>query len=305
MASDRICVLVLHRDRLDNTLECLDSLANSAYPKFTCLVINHNPVDASALRLKHPNTLICDAKPNLGDAANFNVGIEWALTKPFSWILLLSHDVRVDPCLLTEFMKQTKAAPEAKIFGAKILRYEEPTQIEELGRTWNVDRAIYESIAKGELDEEQFTKSQVVVTVSMSALLMHRSVPETIGLLEPSYHGSWGDIDFCFRARRKKFLVRTAPLAKVWRKATIQSHDNLCLDHFFWWHGRLLWLSRNIPSPERRAIFQRIIRPEIRSAILVVLTNTLSRLFFRAIGDEEQLLRAGLKGAWHYYTRSG
>lgn len=301
MAADRICVLVLHRDRLDNTLECLDSLANSSHPKFTCLVISHNRADDSTIRLKHPNTLICDAKTSLSDAASFNMGIEWALTKPFAWILLLSNNVRLDPHLLTEFMKQAKATPEAKVFGAKILRYEEPTRIEELGRTWNANRAVYESIAAGELDGESYANSEVVETVSLCALLMHRTVPETIGLLEPTYHQSWGDIDFCFRARRKKFVVKTAPLAKVWHKTT---SVNECITHYFWWRGRLLWLARNVPSSELRDINRRIIRPEIRKIILLVFAKTSARLFFRSITKEEQLLRAGLKGALHYYARS-
>ncbi|HEV7737069.1 MAG TPA: hypothetical protein VGO47_06835, partial [Chlamydiales bacterium] len=90
-------------------------------------------------------------------------------------------------------------------------------------------------------------------------------------------------------------------LAKVWRKA---ADNNECLDHYFWWHGRLLWLSRNVTSSERRDIVRRVIYPEVQRTILLICAKTLSRLFFRSIDKEEQRLRAGFKGAWHYYVRS-
>ena len=302
MATDRICVVLIHRQNLENTLACLDSLANGSYAKFTCLVINHKAADTSAIRSKHPNTLIDDASNNLGDEASFNIGIEWALTKNFTWILLLSSDVQADPHLLKEFMKQAMSSPEAKIFGAKILHHDEPTHVEELGRMWIANRAIYTSIAGGETDGESYENSHIVESVSLNALLMHRIVPDTIGLLEPSFRGSWGDLDFCFRARRKKFIVQTAPFAKVWHKTT---RDNECLTHYFWWRGRLLWLSRNVPSSERRDIIRRIIGPEIRKLILLIFAKTVSRLFFRSITTQEQLLRAGLKGVLHSYGAKG
>jgi GT2 family glycosyltransferase len=245
----RICLIILNRNT-HHTLACLDALSKVCYSKFTKLVIEDGSnLDAlKTMRAKHPHVLI-------DKGTSVNSGIEWALSKPFPWILLLSNEAIVDPDCLSAFMNQAISSTDAKIFGAKILQQQEPTSIAHLGGRWNATTATCEQLTT---DGE----SQIVDYVSSKALLMHRSVPEKIGLLETRYRVSWEDIDFCFRAKRKGFLTRTAPLAKIW-------HTNISLPHCdLWKKDRLLWIQRNLTSLEGQEILKRVIRPLRRQLFL-------------------------------------
>jgi len=306
----RICIILLNWNGKNNTLECLESLAKVDYSPFTTIVIDNGSTDDSilAIRTAFPHVPILETGTNLGFAAGNNVGIQWALSKPFEWILLLNNDTIVDPSFLKAFMATAEKEPDAKILGAKIFRYFDPERIDHLGGKWNADNAQFESIASGLLDSANY-KSEEVDYVCGAALLMHRSVPETIGLLEARYFLFWEETDFCFRAKRAGFGVKTAPEARIWHKVSASFIGGKSHCHYFWWRSRLLWLERNLPANERKEVMARIVRHELAKALRHYLLKSsqqfLSRLLFLPQDPEKRQkvrrLRAGLVGALHYY----
>ena len=182
--TDRICIILLNWNGKKDTLECIESLIRVEYSRFTVIVVDNGSTDGSvaAIRAAYPHIPIFETKENLGFAGGNNVGISWALSKPFQWIFLLNNDTTVDPSCLKALMQAAKEQPNAKILGAKILRYRDPTRIDHLGGKWNPEIAEFQSIASGELDNVFYTEMQPVDYVCGAALLMHRSVPEAIGL---------------------------------------------------------------------------------------------------------------------------
>jgi GT2 family glycosyltransferase len=309
---DRICVILLNWNGKKDTLECLASLQKVEYPRFTTIVVDNGSSDDSvtAIRAAHPQVPIFETKQNLGFAGGNNVGIEWALSKPFEWIFLLNNDTTIAPDCLTAFMEAAKQNPQAKIFGAKILRYSDPHRIDHLGGIWNPEKVEFESKRGGDLDEERI-ESEPVDYVCGAALLMHRSVPEAIGLLEPSFFLFWEETDFCFRARRKGFGVWTAPKAKIWHKVSSSFTGGKPHSHYFWWRSRLLWLERNIPEEERRLLYKNVLFPELRKSLRHFVLKTLQQkweqLSFRSPNLERQIkikrLKAGLHGALDFYRK--
>jgi hypothetical protein len=308
--TDRICIILLNWNGKKDTLECLDSLAKVDYSRFTTIVVDNGSADDSvtAIRAAHPNVPIFETKENLGFAGGNNVGIRWALSKPFQWILLLNNDTIVSPDFLKAFMYEAKRNPEAKILGAKLLRYHEPDQVDHLGGKWNPSIVEFESLGAGIFDG-RLQESQEVDYVCGAALLMHRSVPETIGLLEARFFLFWEETDFCFRARRKKFGVWTAPHAKVWHKVSASFVGGKPHTQYFWWRSRLLWMERNLPLSERKELMRTVVRPELlktlRHYLLKNLQEILSRLLLKP-KDIKRLqkikrLKSGLAGALDYY----
>lgn len=308
--NDRICIILLNWNGKKDTLECLESLSKVSYSPFTTIVVDNGSTDdsVSTIRSAFPSTPILETGSNLGFAGGNNVGIRWALSKCFDWILLLNNDTIVAADFLSAFM-ETASLTSAKILGAKILRYSDPERIDHLGGIWNPGSAKFESIACGQLDDcIGYVDSNSVDYVCGAALLMHRSVPETIGLLEAKFFLFWEETDFCFRARRKGFDVRTAPSAKIWHKVSASFIGGKPHSHYFWWRSRLLWLERNLPYAERREIMRTVIRPELiktlRHYLLKSFQNGIGSLFSEKDLERTQKirrLRAGLVGALHYY----
>src|SRR5690606_9634447 len=105
------------------------------------------------------------------------------------------------------------------ILGAKIYSYFEKNTIDHLGGFWDPSVGDFRAPAQGKIDDGiSFETMNQVDYICGACLLMHRCVPERIGLLEPRFFLFWEETDFCIRAKRAGFQVWTAPKAKIWHK---------------------------------------------------------------------------------------
>ncbi len=262
----KVCIILLNWNGKKDTLECLASLVPL---KCQVLVVDNGSLDDSVatFRSKFPHVPVLETRANLGFAGGNNVGIEWALRHRAEWILLLNNDTIVDPNLLHAFLDAAQKRPQAKIFGAKILRYHTPNIIDHLGGYWDATKAEFFSHHSGK--EDTLIPMQSVDYVCGAALFMHRSVPEKIGLLEEKYFLFWEESDFCIRAKKAGFEVWTAPDAKIWHKVSSSFTGGKPHTHYFWWRSRLLFLSRHHQN------YHKIILPEIWKMVRHYLIRTL------------------------------
>lgn len=297
----KIVILILNWNGKKDTIECLASLAQAASsPKFATIVIDNGSTDDSiaAIRSAFPEVPIIETGENLGFAGGNNVGIQWALGKSFDWILLLNNDTVVAPDFIASFLKAAKTKPEGKIFGAKIYRTDDRNRIDHLGGFWNPALAEFESNAFDKLDDGAFEEMQEVDYVCGCALLMHRTVPEKIGLLEESFFLLWEESDFCTRAKRAGFQIWTAPQAKLWHKVSASFTGGKPHMHYFWWRNRLLYLARN-GKGARKIVFSEGIK-----CFKLALLKSLQQLFSKADpkrAEKARRYRAGALGILHYF----
>lgn len=307
---DRFCIILLNWNGKKDTLECLASLEKVEYKRFQTIIVDNGSTDDSvaAIREAYPNIPLFETNENLGFAGGNNVGIEWALRKHFEWILLLNNDTTVAPDFLTAFLAAAKEK-KAKVLGAKIYRYHDPLRIDHLGGYWNPKIAEFESPAADEIDDKiGYEDMRQVDYVTGCALLMHRTVPEKIGLLEPRFFLYWEETDYCYRARRAGFEIWTAPQAHVYHKVSSSFSGGKPHMQYFWWRSRLLWISRNCTPEEKKSLYKKVIIPDLlkfaRHYILKSLQNTLLRLLGKPNPTRAQKVRrykAGLAGALHYF----
>ena len=302
--SPKISIILLNWNGKKDTLECLASLQKVRYPNFQAIVVDNGSTDGSvaAIRAAHPHTPILENGSNLGFAGGNNPGIEWAIRHHAEWVLLLNNDTTVAPDFLDAFLKAAKEQPKGRIFGAKILRYSQPNIIDHLGGFWNPQVGEFISPDSGQPDHPYFNM-RAADYVCGAALLMHRSVPETIGLLEPNFFLFWEESDFCYRAKRAGFEVWTAPEAKIWHKVSSSFTGGKPHMHYFWWRSRLLWIERNCTPLEKKQLYRKIIIPELwkmgRHYLLKAGLNLLCPNCDRK--EKARRLRAGCAGALDFF----
>lgn len=312
MRFPKILILILNWNGKKDTLECLASLsAVNPSPLFSVLVVDNGSQDDSveAIRASFPEIPILETKENLGFAGGNNVGIRWALKKSFEWILLLNNDTIVAPDLIEQLIKAAKEKPSARILGAKIFRYHDQERIDHLGGFWNPDTATHISYASDQIDDGSYDEMKQIDYVSGCALFMHRSVPETIGLLEERFFLLWEESDFCKRALKAGFEIWTAPKAKIWHKVSASFIGGKAHMHYFWWRNRLFWISRNCTPLEKRKIYLDVLIPEMRKIAKLAFLRSVQVIFagmfhYRPDREREQKARryrAGLRGILHYF----
>jgi GT2 family glycosyltransferase len=311
MRFPKIVILILNWNGKKDTLECLASLeAANQSPSFATLVIDNGSTDDSVavLRSTFPEVPILETKENLGFAGGNNAGIRWALEKSFDWILLLNNDTIVAPDFIEQFLAATKKKPEGKIFGAKIYRYDEKTRLDHLGGFWNASIAEFESKASGKIDDGSFEEMRNVDYACGCALLMHRNVPEKIGLLDEDFFLLWEETDFCMRARQAGFSIWTAPQAKLWHKVSASFIGGKPHMQYFWWRNRLHYIARNCTRAEKKELYRKILVPEILKFFKLALLKSAQQGLLALLGksDAKRLAkarryRAGCLGILHFF----
>ncbi len=212
----KISIILLNWNGKKDTLECLSSLQKVDYPNFQTIIVDNGSTDDSvaAIRTAFPHIPILENRANLGFAGGNNIGIEWVLRHHAEWILLLNNDTIVDPKFLHAFLQAAEEEPKAKILGAKILRYSHPHIIDHLGGFWNGEKGEFESPDAGQTDHPYLRMRQADY-VCGAALFMHRSVPQTIGLLEPNFFL----LERNCPPLEKKQLYRKILLPEIWKMA--------------------------------------------------------------------------------------
>jgi GT2 family glycosyltransferase len=308
MPAGKIFVIVLNWNGKKDTLECLASLAKITAPPFQTVLVDNGSTDGSVqvIRRAYPRIPIIETGSNLGFAGGNNLGIEWALTKRAEWIFLLNNDTTVAPDLFSAFFNAVNKVPSAKILGAKIYRSRDPQRIDHLGGRWNPCIAEFESYGSGSLDDGlSFEAMSQVDYVCGAALFAHRSVFETIGLLEPRFFLFWEETDFCTRARKAGFEVWTAPQARVWHKVSSSFTGGKPQMHYFWWRSRLLWIERNCGRKEKKELYKKVILPELWKSARHYLLKSIQAFISKDPVSKQKALRlkAGCLGALHYFLK--
>ena len=120
---DRVCALVLTRNRKQLLLECLEGLDGMTHPAAALVLVDNASSDGTAELLRERGFLDRDGvsyvrlERNLGSAGGYAKGIELAREQPADWIWILDDDAEPRP----EALERLLAAPEASDPGTAAL----------------------------------------------------------------------------------------------------------------------------------------------------------------------------------------
>jgi len=121
MDSKEVGVVVVNWNNYEDTVRCLDSLANLLYPTYQITVVDNGSTDGSGERLDEEFEW-CDVvfnEHNQGFGGGCNTGIQNVLAKGVEFVLLLNNDAVIDPVTLDELVAVATESG-ARIVGASI-----------------------------------------------------------------------------------------------------------------------------------------------------------------------------------------
>ena len=253
----RVAVIILNWNGKDDTLECLASVQQIAYPNLETIVVDNGSRDDSveAFRQRFPAISVIATSENLGYAGGNNVGLRHALANNTDYVLLLNNDTIVDPNIIVAFIAATAAAPGGGMFAAKIYYHAEPRKLWYAGAY--LEKRLHSiHIGEGQVDNGNDYSSMVETEfASGCALFVKTSVVREIGLLDERFFLFYEEVDWCYRAKRaghKSFLV---PEAKVWHKASASfGGERSALARYFVKRNSLLFARKHLPLGKRLSV---------------------------------------------------
>jgi GT2 family glycosyltransferase len=217
---NRVAIVVLNWNGIEDTLECLKSLEKQTYSNFRVVIIDNGSNDDSKSKLdtysdSHPEFVDIIYKPkNLGFAGGANVGIRWAMKNGFDSVALFNNDAVADKNWLSELVDAAKANDVAICTG--LLLHEDGKTIDSTG-DWYSSWGLPFPRNRNDITDKA-AKAGYVFSASGGASLYSVDLFKSIGLFDEDFFAYYEDTDISFRAQLAGFKIYYTPKAIAYHK---------------------------------------------------------------------------------------
>ncbi len=194
--------------------ECLDALGAQDYPNLDVLVVDAASHDELTARVAAvlPRAFILRESEARGFSAAANEAL--LAVEGASHLLVCHDDVAPAPdairCMVGEAYRSN-----AGIVGPKLVEWDSPDRLLQVGL--GVDRfgAVVERVEAGELDQAQHDEVREVFAVPGGCTLVRADLFRALGGFDPDIDLFGEDVDLCWRAQVAGARVVVAPAARV------------------------------------------------------------------------------------------
>lgn len=254
--STRVVAVVLHYDRPQGALACLDALRASKHADFELAVVDNGSVPEQLAALTADieqrngtagvSIRLVALAGNRGYTGGMNAAFEVALTTGAPYVWLLADDVRVAPEAMSALVAALEADTAAGVAGAMTYYASTPTRIWFAGgfvRPYRFGRVEHRGL--DEEDRGQYATIDRVDYANGSSLFARRAVVEHVGGLDNAYFTYWEDADWCARATAAGWPVLFVPGARLWHDVTPDEAAKLDRARLYDGRNRMIWHARH------------------------------------------------------------
>jgi GT2 family glycosyltransferase len=174
---------------------------------------------------------------------------------PGQWIWLLHDDSAPAATALEELVAAVERSPSVALAGPKLVRWQQPRTITQLGLTLTPGNAPFSPI-DDHFDQGQHDDIDDVMAVGTAAMLFRSELFDELGGFDPAAPPLAADVDFSVRARLAGHRVIVAPKARVqhaelslagsrprgWLRASPKTALRRAAIHLRFAYGNAAWL---------------------------------------------------------------
>ncbi len=219
----RIGVVTVTYNSAEVLPDFLQSVAQQTLQEFILYVVDNDSKDQSvamASSFGDPRIRVIANKENLGVAEGNNQGIRAALADGCDSVLLLNNDTTFGPKLFAE-LYEGLIEHNCSMATPKIFYHANPRVIWAAGgyfQAW----AGYRTQHYGEKrpDGDRYSTSKAIAYAPTCCVLIHKSVFDRIGIMDPKYFVYTDDVDFMYRAMKAGLRMQYLPHSHVWHKVS-------------------------------------------------------------------------------------
>lgn len=203
--------------------DSLVALANQTYGSVDVLVLD----DASSDSRRQPH-LKRVAKRHLRRRRwgylrtprplGYGGAINWALSRVRSdaeLLLFLHDDTALEPDAIEKMVERISADEKTAIVGPKLLNWDDPQQLEEVGMAADRFGFPYKGLEEGEIDLGQHDRASEVFYVTSTCMLIRHEVFRHLRGWDAQLRAFAEDLDLCWRARLSGYAVKVEPEARA------------------------------------------------------------------------------------------
>jgi len=213
-----LCIVLLNYKNDQDTVDCVNSVKDSALIELPYLVVVDNGLNSRELKDKlgfYPDLQILSPENNLGFGRGINFGIHWALENiEFTFLLILNNDVLVERSALQKLIDCAYRNKDISYFTPCIVTLDRPPRVWYAGGELIQNRMTAMVYNIGSEYVENRLESQLTSFASGCALLISKEkLDKNAPLFDPEFFMYDEDIEFSLRLNlsgEKIFFVGNA-----------------------------------------------------------------------------------------------
>lgn len=217
-----VTIVIVVWNGIEDTLECLRSLALDRYPNKEILVVDNGSTDGSAERIRGEGFEVCvvSCAMNLGFTGGNNVGLAEAQRRGAKYAFLLNNDTTLEPDALTLLVEAAESCVGAGLLSPVMHYYDAPGEVWFSGATLSLARgeALHQDLLSVAVENGGSPNTYPCAWVSGCAMLANISAVGQVGGFDDRYFLTWEDVDWCVRMRRFDWAVLVVPAARIYHK---------------------------------------------------------------------------------------
>ncbi|MEX2275378.1 MAG: glycosyltransferase family 2 protein [Actinomycetota bacterium] len=204
---------------------CLQGLSAQTYPRLGVVAVDNGSRDGSREILERalgPRRVV-ELRRNAGLAGAVDRALDLPVAEEADFLLVIHDDTALEPDTVARLVETTNTVERAGIVGPKVVDWDDPRVLREVGRSTDRFGHPTQPLQDGEIDHGQYDRVLEVLFVSSCAMLVSREVWQTVGGLDERLTSHHEDLDLCWRARMAGFRVVMTPSARVRHVAATSS----------------------------------------------------------------------------------
>lgn len=217
---DRLVVIVLNWNGIDDTLVCFESLLKQTVSDFRIIIVDNGSVDSSKEVLKklqndNPEKLVVLYNSyNKGFAGGVNTGISWALKNNSETVVLFNNDAAADKKWLQSLVNASQDKQTGIVTG--LLLHTDKKTIDSTGEQYSKWGLPFPRNRKLAVDSAPLAGYTFGATGGAS--LYKTALFKDIGLFDEDFFAYYEDTDVSFRAQLAGWKVMYTPEAVAYHK---------------------------------------------------------------------------------------
>lgn len=224
VATPAVTVILVLRNGAPWLPACLDGLAAQRRPPERLVAVDIASSDGSAgLVSSHqslaeaiPRVEVVPVTADTSFAGAIQAGIARLGPDAGSdWLWILHDDSAPEPDALAELVSAVRRSPSVGMAGPKVLEWERPRRLVEVGHQLTATGRRIFAPAPGERDQGQYDERTDVLAVGSCGMLVRRSIYTELGGLDPGYPDPADSLDLGWRTQLAGHRVVVVPEARV------------------------------------------------------------------------------------------
>lgn len=211
----QICVVILNWNNSELTLRCLESLRTGSDSELIDIVLvdngSYDIEEVKSLFLLHTNHLIRNEK-NYGFSGGYNVGISYALSNNYDWIMILNNDATSNASDIIKMCQVAISTGQRNAYS--------PLIIDEDSKDIWFAGGLYDEQLNRPIHVRSLQTSEAFETDYLTgcSILAHQSIWREVGLFDPKYFLVFEDSDWSLRARQTGVGLVVLPSISILHK---------------------------------------------------------------------------------------